>query len=347
MNAATVSARRHHGRARPDGAELLQLTGEARQLEGLPVLRRTLAVRDRYLRPLHELQVELLARRRGAWRPSCPRPPAHGQRHRRRHAQHGVAKMARADGAPVDVLVVGDIATDVLVLADGPRAAGTDTPSRIEERDGGQGANQARWLAAEGVHAGLAARVGRAGRARWERSLRAGGVVPFLTGDAARPTGRIVVLVDPVTGERDMFSDRGAGAALTARDLARGLTSTRRWVHVSGYALFGEHGTAVMGAVRRSAEARGLGISVDPASSADLSRFGVERFLALVSGVDLLLPNLDEARLLTGATVGDAGTAAAALLEVARTVVVTDGAAGAVSASSIAIGVGVDPGRAP
>ena len=242
--------------------------------------------------------------------------------------------MARAEGAPVDVLVVGDIATDVLVLADGPRAAGTDTPSRIEERDGGQGANQARWLAAEGVHAGLAARVGRAGRARWERSLRAGGVVPFLTGDAARPTGRIVVLVDPVTGERDMFSDRGAGAALTARDLARGLTSTRRWVHVSGYALFGEHGTAVMGAVRRSAEARGLGISVDPASSADLSRFGVERFLALVSEVDLLLPNLDEARLLTGATVGDAGTAAAALLEVARTVVVTDGAAGAVSAST-------------
>ena len=142
------------------------------------------------------------------------------------------------------------------------------------------------------------------------------------------------MLVDPVTGERDMFSDRGAGAALTARDLARGLTSTRRWVHVSGYALFGEHGTAVMGAVRRSAEARGLGISVDPASSAELSRFGVERFLALVSGVDLLLPNLDEARLLTGAAAGDAGTAAAALLEVARTVVVTDGAAGAVSAST-------------
>ena len=56
-----------------------------------------------------------------------------------------------------------------------------------------------------------------------------------------------------------------------------------------------------MGAVRRSAEARGLGISVDPASSAELSRFGVERFLALVSGVDLLLPNLAEARLLTGA----------------------------------------------
>ena len=247
--------------------------------------------------------------------------------------------MARADGEPivepVDVLVVGDVATDVLVLAGGPRAAGTDTPSRIEERDGGQGANQARWLAAEGVRAGLAARVGRAGLARRERSLRAAGVVPFLTGDAAQPTARIVVLVDPATGERDMFSDRGAGAALTARDLTRGLTSTRRWVHVSGYALFGAYGPAVMGAVRRSAEDSGLGISVDPASSAELSRFGVERFLALVGGVDLLLPNLAEARLLTGAATADAGTAAVSLLEVAHTVVVTDGAAGAVSASAL------------
>ncbi len=250
--------------------------------------------------------------------------------------------MARTDGEPidepVDVLVVGDLATDVLVLAGGPRAAGTDTPSRIEERDGGQGANQARWLAAEGVRVGLAARVGRIGRARRERSLRAAGVVPFLTGDATRPTARIVVLVDPVTRERDMFSDRGAGAALTVRDLSRGLASTRRWVHLSGYALFGEHGPAVMAAVRRSAEARGLGISVDPASSAELSRFGVERFLTLVSGVDLMLPNLAEARLLTSAGTGarDAETAAASLLDIAHTVVVTDGAAGAVSASTSA-----------
>ena len=318
-------------------AEVLRLTGEAQLLDANPLLQRTLG----RARPLPGAAPPPADRAAGAPPRSgeddpelAAGPAAHGQRHRRRPAQHRVAVMARADGAPVDVLVVGDVATDVLVLADGPRAAGTDTPSRIEERDGGQGANQARWLAAEGVHVGLAARVGRAGRARRERSLRAAGVVPFLTGDAARPTGRIVVLVDPVTGERDMFSDRGAGAALTARDLARGLTSTRRWVHVSGYALFGEHGTAVMGAVRRSAEARGLGISVDPASSAELSRFGVERFLALVSGVDLLLPNLDEARLLTGAAAGDAGTAASALLEVARTVVVTDGAAGAVSAST-------------
>jgi sugar/nucleoside kinase (ribokinase family) len=237
----------------------------------------------------------------------------------------------RTRGEPVDVLVVGDVATDVVVLAGGPRAPGSDTPSRIEEHDGGQGANQALWLAAEGVRVGLAARVGRADRPRRARALSAAGVVPFLTGDAARPTGRIVVLVDPATGERDLFSDRGAGAALTARDLAPGLARTGRWVHMSGYALFGDHGPAVLEAVRSCAATRGLGVSVDPASSADLQRFGIERFCTLVAGVDLLLPNLDEARLLSGGR--DARAAAMSLLEIASTVVVTAGAAGAVSAS--------------
>lgn len=43
---------------------VLELVGHDRLLDSDPVLRRTLAVRDRYLRPLHELQVELLARSR-------------------------------------------------------------------------------------------------------------------------------------------------------------------------------------------------------------------------------------------------------------------------------------------
>ncbi|WP_371749012.1 phosphoenolpyruvate carboxylase [Aquihabitans sp. G128] len=47
-------------------AEVLRLTGEARLLDGQPLLQRTLAVRDRYLLPLHQLQVELLARHRWA-----------------------------------------------------------------------------------------------------------------------------------------------------------------------------------------------------------------------------------------------------------------------------------------
>jgi phosphoenolpyruvate carboxylase len=45
-------------------AEVLRLTGQARLLDTNPLLQRTLAVRDLYLAPLHQLQIELLARRR-------------------------------------------------------------------------------------------------------------------------------------------------------------------------------------------------------------------------------------------------------------------------------------------
>ena len=49
--------RDEHGRTT---REVLALTGEATPLERQPVLRRTLAVRDTYLEPLHHLQVALL-----------------------------------------------------------------------------------------------------------------------------------------------------------------------------------------------------------------------------------------------------------------------------------------------
>jgi sugar/nucleoside kinase (ribokinase family) len=237
---------------------------------------------------------------------------------------------ARRDEDPVDVLVVGDLLIDVIVRPDGPRTAGSDTVARIEHRRGGQGANQAAWFAAEGTRVGLAARIGIADLevVAWE--LRAVGIAPFLERDADRATGTIVVLVDPATGERDMFSDRGAAAALAPADLGPGLAAARRWVHVSGYAIFGEHGPDVAATATAEARRRELGLSVDPASCSELVRFGVERFLDTVRGVDVLLPNADEALLLTGCR--SPADAATALLDVAPTVAVTCGPNGALVA---------------
>ena len=57
------------GRARAHAREVLRLTAR-RLLARHPVLRNTLAVRAGYLEPLHHLQVELLAQRRGGPTPT-------------------------------------------------------------------------------------------------------------------------------------------------------------------------------------------------------------------------------------------------------------------------------------
>jgi phosphoenolpyruvate carboxylase len=45
-------------------ARVLEVTGDAALLERDPVLRRTLEIRENYLGPLHQLQIDLLARHR-------------------------------------------------------------------------------------------------------------------------------------------------------------------------------------------------------------------------------------------------------------------------------------------
>ncbi|GHJ58340.1 phosphoenolpyruvate carboxylase [Nocardioides sp. OK12] len=59
-------------------AEVLRVTGQDELLEGAPVLRQTLELRDSYLAPLHALQVSLLARVRAV--PEGQEPPAELQR---------------------------------------------------------------------------------------------------------------------------------------------------------------------------------------------------------------------------------------------------------------------------
>ena len=55
-----------------------------------------------------------------------------------------------------DVVVVGDLATDVVVLLDGEPAPGSDRPATIRSRGGGAGANVAVHLARLGTPVTLA-----------------------------------------------------------------------------------------------------------------------------------------------------------------------------------------------
>jgi sugar/nucleoside kinase (ribokinase family) len=101
-------------------------------------------------------------------------------------------------------------------------------------------------------------------------------------------------------------------------------------LHLSGYLLFTESSRALARTALAAARARGVPVSMDPASAGFLARLGVEGFLAFARGLDALLPSRDEACLLTG--LPEPADATAKLSEVVPLVVTKAGAEGALVA---------------
>jgi sugar/nucleoside kinase (ribokinase family) len=228
-----------------------------------------------------------------------------------------------------DVVVVGDVATDVVAVLSGAPAPGSDQPAAIRTGGGGAGANVAVHLARLGVPTLLAGCIGAdaAGDAL-VRELSAAGVVTGLRVDPHAATATIVSLVEP-GGQRSMLADRGANLALRAADLPA--MPAGGHLHLSGYTLFDGGPRAAGLAALAAAVAAGCSISVDPASTGPLATYGVDRWLTDTAAATMLLPNADEARLLTGC--GEVGAAARALAARHAVVVVSLGADGALWAA--------------
>jgi ribokinase len=218
------------------------------------------------------------------------------------------------------IVVLGDVMADVVAVASGPLARGSDTPARVRFAGGGSAANVAAWLGALGAPVAFAGRVGDdvAGREALAR-LRDGGVDVRAEVDPERPTGCCVVIVEP-GGERSMLPDPGANDAPVS--LPADLLTPAGHLHVSGYALL--RAGSRPGALDALARARAAGMttSLDPSSAALLARGAFADIR-----VGLLRANAEEAEVLTGER--DPEAAARALLELAGEVVITLGGDGA------------------
>ncbi|MFD5452560.1 carbohydrate kinase family protein [Streptomyces sp. NPDC127100] len=235
------------------------------------------------------------------------------------------------------LLVVGDVVTDVVARHRGPLAAGTDTAASIRRLPGGAGANVACWAAYEGCgDVRLLGRVGADSSDWHERELLAHGVRPLLVVDRSAPTGTVVCLVDTgASAERTFLTDSGASLRAQPGDWSDTLLDGVARLHLSGYLLFSEPSRALVAVALAAAHARGVPVSLDPASAGFLTALGAGRFLGLVEGVDVLLPSRDEACLLTG--MPDAADAAAELSRHVPLVIVKQGAEGALVARSGAV----------
>ena len=226
------------------------------------------------------------------------------------------------------MLVVGDLVTDVVVVAAGEIAVGSDTAAAITVGGGGQAANTAAWLARAGRPTTLIAAVGAdaAGRER-VAELTGAGVDCAVRAHPGAVTGSVVVLSS--AAERTMITDRGAALLLDPGDVTAAVRAAADAVHLhlSGYPLLHERSRPAGLAALAAARERGLTTSVDAASAAPLRQTGTAAFLEFVRETDLLLVNADEAVALAGP--GDPAEQGVALARTARNVVVKLGGDGA------------------
>lgn len=227
----------------------------------------------------------------------------------------------------VQVVILGDLITDIIARQTEPLEKASDTRTRIDICAGGSAANLATWLAMTGRTVHFIGRVGQDPFGFYhQEELRKFGVTPHLSFDPQLSTGAIVVIVD-AAGERHMLTDRGANQNLALPDIPWEVFTAENCFHLSGYTLL-ETGTREV-ALKALEKARqeGMVISVDPSSTSLLREIGPERFLDWTRGAQLCFPNLDEGRLLSAET--DPAAVTQRLAEWYGEVVLKLGAAGA------------------
>lgn len=192
-------------------------------------------------------------------------------------------------------LVVGDVIDDILVRPKSPIRPNTDVESEIQVSPGGSAANFACWLASQGAEVNFVGRVNAKDVDRHAEVLQRYGVRALLQADDKSPTGSIVVLVE---GEsRTFLTDRGANQNLDVSEIPDELFG--ELLYISGYSLLSLSKQSVQELILRAHANAGM-VACDPGSAGFIEDFGVKRFLDALAGVDILLPNLEEGRILSG-----------------------------------------------
>ena len=180
---------------------------------------------------------------------------------------------------------VGDLVEDIVVWTDRPTRHGTDNRARVTRSRGGSAANVAARAAAL-APCRFVGRVGDDPAGAWLTDALAATGVDVRVQRGGR-TGAVVVVVDPVGGERTMYPDRGAAADLRPIDHAW-LTGTTL-LHVPAYGLVTEPAAGsildAVAVVRR----RGSQLSIDVSAVTVVEELGRERFAELL---DLLAPEV-------------------------------------------------------
>lgn len=221
---------------------------------------------------------------------------------------------------------MGDLLLDVVARAARAPERGTDVPGMVRLRAGGSAANTARAFVRAGGRASLVCAAGRDGLGGvLIAALREAGVTVHAV-RVASPTGRLLATIEP-GGERTFITERGAADALRPEDLRAAWFRGAGVLHLPAYAVFSDVLTATALAATSLARDAGALVSVDLASAGPIRALGrrVARERVAALAPDVLFTNREEAAALLG---GRGGRRLPELLELARLVVVKEGADG-------------------
>ena len=198
--------------------------------------------------------------------------------------------------------VIGDFAWDVLIRTNTELLKGGDTFGEVLLMPGGSAANVAVWAARCGLPSHF---IGKIGRDRFgllaQEDLDAEGVTRHFVESDNHSTGSVAVFVDH-TGERSMVSGHGADFFLLPSELPRSVITGANHLHLSAWSFFTDPPRSAAREAARLAQRAGATLSFDPASFQMISEMGVDAFIDVTGdlGIDFLLPNKEEGRVLTG-----------------------------------------------
>lgn len=196
------------------------------------------------------------------------------------------------------LLVVGDVAWDVLMRPSGELVWGADVYGQVDLFPGGSSANVAVWSKRLGARVTL---VGQVGQDRLGELMLAhldsegvSGAVRVVPGGA---TMRIGVVIRP-DGEHAFVTDHSHPLRLSADDLPASLLDDVDAVFLNGYAVFMAGSASFATPLLEEARRRGILVAFDPSSFSLIRRYGSAKLIEELGPLGVLLANEEECRAL-------------------------------------------------
>lgn len=202
----------------------------------------------------------------------------------------------------IPLVVIGDYAWDVLIRTNSQLLPGGDTFGEVVLAPGGSAANVAVWAQRCGLETTFIGKIGRDNFGELAQDdLRSEHLNAYFIHTDAQLTGSVAVWIDH-TGERSMVSGKGADHYLLPSELPVKLLESCKHLHLSAWSFFADPPRSAARRAAKIASDAGATISFDPGSFQMIDEMGVDTFLGYTQDLelDLLLPNYDEGRTLTG-----------------------------------------------